>query len=194
MNKTQNAATNEPPPGQSKPVAQAKRYSEAFQQEAVANWIKTGQSGAQIAAELGLSYPSLKAWKRRYWGDATPQRVDLETENRALKAEWARVREPRDLLKNGGHFQRTVEARSQTVDRMNADHELASRCAADLALLFWGLELVAAGTERGGSGRVESAPSGDPGGSFARQPARQGVRLRAVPRGVGSQKLAAHRG
>jgi transposase-like protein len=46
-----------------------------------------------------LSYPSLKEWKRRYYGDATPVRADLETENRALKAELARVREQRDILK-----------------------------------------------------------------------------------------------
>ena len=82
------------------PVApQTKRYDEAFKRQAVENWIKTGQPGTQIAAELGVSYPSLKDWKRRYWGDATPQRDDLEAENRALKAELARVREQRDILK-----------------------------------------------------------------------------------------------
>ena len=67
--------------------------------KAVENWIQTGQPGTQIAAELGVSYPSLKDWKRRYWGDATPERADLETENRALRAELARVREQRDILK-----------------------------------------------------------------------------------------------
>lgn len=78
---------------------QTKRYEEAFKQAAVANWIKTGQSGTRIAAELGISYPSLKEWKRRYYGDATPERDDLAAENRALKAELARVREQRDILK-----------------------------------------------------------------------------------------------
>lgn len=81
------------------PAPQTKRYDEAFKQAAVANWIKTGQSGTQIAAELGISYPSLKEWKRRYYGDATPARDDLAAENRALKAELARVREQRDILK-----------------------------------------------------------------------------------------------
>ena len=81
------------------PAPQAKRYDEAFKQQAVANWIKTGQPGTQIAEELGISYPSLKEWKRRYYGDATPQRDDLAAENRALKAELARVREQRDILK-----------------------------------------------------------------------------------------------
>ena len=82
-----------------KPAPQTKRYDEGFKQQAVENWIKAGQPGTQIAEELGVSYPSLKEWKRRYYGDATPQRDDLAAENRALKAELARVREQRDILK-----------------------------------------------------------------------------------------------
>ena len=66
---------------------------------AVENWLKSGQPGTQIAGELGISYPSLKEWKRRYMGDALPQRDDLAAENRALKSELARVREQRDILK-----------------------------------------------------------------------------------------------
>ena len=110
---------------------QTKRYDEAFKQAAVANWIKTGQSGTQIAAELGISYPSLKEWKRRYYGDATPERDDLAAENRALKAELARVREQRDILKkNGGHLQRTVEARYEAIESMKTEHSLSQLCAA----------------------------------------------------------------
>jgi|SRR5882724_6059055 len=78
---------------------QTKRYDEAFKKAAVENWIKTGQPGTRIAAELGISYPSLKDWKRRYYGEATPQRDDLAAENRALRSELARVREQRDILK-----------------------------------------------------------------------------------------------
>ena len=48
---------------------------------------------------MGISYPSLKEWKRRYGGAAAPLRADLEVENRALRAELARVREQRDILK-----------------------------------------------------------------------------------------------
>ena len=81
------------------PAPQTKRYDEVFKRQAVEHWIKSGQPGTPIAAELGLSYPSLKEWKRRYYGDATPIRSDLEAENRALKAELARVREQRDILK-----------------------------------------------------------------------------------------------
>ena len=34
---------------------QTKRYDEAFKKAAVANWIKTGQSGTRIVAELDIS-------------------------------------------------------------------------------------------------------------------------------------------
>ena len=99
MNKSKNAKPTAPPTAIGPMAPQTKRYDETFKRQAVENWIKTGQPGTQIAAELGVSYPSLKDWKRRYWGDATPERADLETENRALKAELARVREQRDILK-----------------------------------------------------------------------------------------------
>jgi transposase len=82
-----------------KPSATTKRYDDAFKHAAVENWIKSGQRGTQIAAELGVSYPSLKDWKRRYVGDVTPVRADLAAENRALRAELIRVREQRDILK-----------------------------------------------------------------------------------------------
>jgi transposase len=77
----------------------SKRYDEAFKRQAVEHWMKSGKLGTQIARELGVSYPSLKEWKRRYQGEALPERTDLAAENRALKAELARVREQRDILK-----------------------------------------------------------------------------------------------
>lgn len=80
-------------------VTQVKHYDEAFKRQAVEHWIKSGKAGTRIAAELGISYPSLKDWKRRYTGDALPVGLDLATENRVLKAELARVREQRDILK-----------------------------------------------------------------------------------------------
>jgi transposase-like protein len=70
-----------------------KRYEEGFKREAVEHWLRSGKSGTQIAKEMGISYPSLKEWKRRYGGGAEPQRSDLEAENRAL------VREQRVILK-----------------------------------------------------------------------------------------------
>ena len=96
-NKTKNESA---PASKSEPaVASAKRYDEAFKRQAVEHWIKSGKRGTQVAAEIGVSYPSLKDWKRRYWGDAMPGGADLAAENRALKAELARVREQRDILK-----------------------------------------------------------------------------------------------
>ncbi|MCX7825318.1 MAG: transposase, partial [Verrucomicrobiae bacterium] len=76
-----------------------KRYDEAFKRQAVETWIRSGQPGTQIARELGISYPALKDWKRRYYGDATPAHADLAAENRRLKIELQRVREQRDILK-----------------------------------------------------------------------------------------------
>ncbi len=80
-------------------VVEPKRYDDAFKRQAVEHWLRSGKNGTQIAQELGISYPSLKEWKRRYGGEAAPQRADLEAENRALRAELARVREQRDILK-----------------------------------------------------------------------------------------------
>jgi transposase len=77
----------------------AKRYDESFKRQAVEHWMKSDKPGTQIARELGVSYPALKDWKLRYWGEAMPQRSDVAAENRALKAELARVREQRDILK-----------------------------------------------------------------------------------------------
>lgn len=78
---------------------QSKRYDEAFKRQAVEHWLRGGKSGALIAKELGVSAPTLKEWKRRYAGEAEPSHPRLEDENRALKAELARVREQRDILK-----------------------------------------------------------------------------------------------
>ena len=97
MNKNQ---PTEPTPTVAAPAApQSKRYDAAFKQAAVENWIKSRQPGTQIAAELGISYPSLKEWKRNYNGTAMPEHGDLAAENRTLRAELARVREQRDILK-----------------------------------------------------------------------------------------------
>jgi transposase-like protein len=80
-------------------TVESKRYEEAFKREAVEHWLRSGKSGTQIAQEMGISYPGLKEWKRRSGGEAAPQRSDLEAENRARRAELARVREQRDILK-----------------------------------------------------------------------------------------------
>ena len=97
MNK--NKVTENRTLGATLPSPQAKRYDAAFKQQAVEHWLRSDKPGTQIARELGVSYPCLKDWKRRYTGDAVPMRSNLLAENRALKAELARVREQRDILK-----------------------------------------------------------------------------------------------
>ena len=101
MNKNKSIPTKSSETSSLEPArgAQSKRYDEAFKRQAVEHWIKSGKHGTLVAAEMGISYPSLKDWKRRYWGDAMPGGADLSAENRALKAELARVREQRDILK-----------------------------------------------------------------------------------------------
>ena len=83
----------------SKSVKPAKKYDEAFKRQAVENWIRSNRPGIQIARELGISYPALKDWRRRYSGESTPEGPDLNAEVRMLRAELARVREQRDILK-----------------------------------------------------------------------------------------------
>jgi transposase-like protein len=83
------------------PAAGAARrhYDEAFQRQAVELWLRADQPGTQIARELGLSYDRRKAWKRRYRGPQPPVRTEVAAANRALKAELARGRAQRDILK-----------------------------------------------------------------------------------------------
>ena len=73
MNKIKNEKS-----GAATAVVEPKRYEETFKRQAVEHWMRSGKSGTQIAKEMGISYPSLKEWKRRYGGDAAPQRSDLE--------------------------------------------------------------------------------------------------------------------
>ena len=61
-------------------VVEPKRYDVGFKRQAVEHWLRSGKNGTQIGQELGISYPSLKEWKRRYGGEAAPQRADLEAE------------------------------------------------------------------------------------------------------------------
>lgn len=101
MKKAQPHQTSEAASGAALPTPnpQAKRYDAAFKQQAVEHWIRSGKPGTQVAAELGVSYPTLKGWRRAYTGPALPSAADLAAENRALKAELLRVREQRDILK-----------------------------------------------------------------------------------------------
>jgi transposase len=99
MKKANLSQPQEAAPGAAQPHPQAKRYDDAFKRQAVEHWLRSGKPGTQVAAELGVSYPTLKGWRRQYTGDALPAAAELAAENRALKAELARVREQRDILK-----------------------------------------------------------------------------------------------
>ena len=96
---SQSKTTNEKPIEAKSVSVHSKRYDDTFKREAVEHWLRSNQCGTQIATALGISYPSLKEWKRRYGGEASPVRAEMEAENRALKAELGRVREQRDILK-----------------------------------------------------------------------------------------------
>ena len=90
---------NKSPQTKALPKVAAKKYDEAFKRQAVENWLRSDRPGTQIAKELGISYPSLKDWRRRYSGEVAPTDAELEVEVRSLRAELARVREQRDILK-----------------------------------------------------------------------------------------------
>lgn len=69
------APASQTPPASASPTPapSTKRYDDAFKRQAVEHWLRSGQSGTRIARDLGVSYPSLKDWKRRYHGEATPR-------------------------------------------------------------------------------------------------------------------------
>lgn len=91
---------------QKEPEAPATRrsFDEAFKRHAVA-LIEGGRAVAQVARELEVSPFSLYAWKRKFGRTvrpAAPAPTDLgasQDENRALKAEVARLRLREEILK-----------------------------------------------------------------------------------------------
>jgi transposase len=84
------------------------RFEEAYKQEALELWRKSGRSATEVAAELGIRCALLYRWaaaERRPTGTtpiapARPRRVaDLEAENRRLRAENEKLLEQREILK-----------------------------------------------------------------------------------------------
>jgi len=82
---------------------QAKRYDKSFKTEAVALLAKPGARLKAVAKGLGISPRSLRQWRDEIVGSAeaplamTP--LELERENRRLRAELCDVTEQRDILK-----------------------------------------------------------------------------------------------
>lgn len=72
----------------------------------------------RIAEELGVSKETLRVWVRKHkeTGAGTPaESIDLEAENRRLRAELAEAKRANDILKKASAFSR----RSSTAHRSN---------------------------------------------------------------------------
>ena len=90
-----------------KPTRSKASYTKEYKQEALDLWRASGRSAAKVAAELGIRPPLLYRWARtervpNLSKSATkPARSleELETENRRLRAENAKLLEQRDILK-----------------------------------------------------------------------------------------------
>ena len=85
-----------------------KAYSEAFRREAVRLLRDSERTPPEIAAELGISADTLRAWERQFGpAETTKGRakvVALEEENRRQRQENERLREEREILKKATAF------------------------------------------------------------------------------------------
>ena len=81
----------------------AKRYDETFKREAVALLAKPGARMSEVAQGLGITPWTLRLWRDKIVG--TPEApmamtpLELERENRRLRAELQSVTNQRDILK-----------------------------------------------------------------------------------------------
>lgn len=77
-------------------------YSDEFKRDAVQQITVRGYPVREVYQRLGVSSHSLYKWMKLF-ADPAPKvpGVDLESENRRLKRELARVAEERDILKMG---------------------------------------------------------------------------------------------
>ena len=85
-----------------------KAYSDDFRREAVRLLRDSGRTPPEIAAELGISVESLRAWERQFGpAETTKGRgrvLALEEENRRLRRENERLQEEREILKKATAF------------------------------------------------------------------------------------------
>src|SRR5687768_16904717 len=76
-----------------------KRFDQAFKQEAVEHWRRSGKTGSQIAQELGIRANNLYNWaKSTKLVRSASQPEDLAVENAALRRENEHLRQQRDIL------------------------------------------------------------------------------------------------
>ncbi len=91
----------------SKPARSKARYTEEYKQEALELWRNSGRSAAKVAAELGIRAPLLYRWAHaervpnalKSGGKPKRSLEELETENRRLRQENAKLLEQREVLK-----------------------------------------------------------------------------------------------
>lgn len=88
------------------------RYTEEFKRDAVSQVKDRGYSVNEVSERLGISTKSLYAWITQYHKPAKALQKDTEqsAEIRRLKAELARVKEERDILKKAtAYFARDAD-------------------------------------------------------------------------------------
>src|SRR6476660_6343868 len=90
-----------------KPARDRASYTDQYKQEALELWRASGRSAGKVAAELGIRPPLLYRWAHLERISDAPQSgrkprrslEQLETENRHLRAENAKLLEQREVLK-----------------------------------------------------------------------------------------------
>jgi len=88
------------------------RYTEEFKRDAVSQVKDRGYSVKEVSERLGISTKSLYDWARLYHKPEKSLQRDHEqsAEIRRLKAELARVKEERDILKKAtAYFARDAD-------------------------------------------------------------------------------------
>ena len=82
-----------------KAVMGRRKFDQTFKQEAVKNWVASGQTAATVARELGIAAHHLYSWK----ADLVPVRdrsdASLQIQLDATRRELAWMTEQRDILK-----------------------------------------------------------------------------------------------
>ena len=85
-----------------------KRYTKEFKSEAVKQVTDRGYSVSEVSERLGVTTHSLYAWLKKAKGESKSKHgVDLREihqENVRLRAELARVKEERDILKKAAAY------------------------------------------------------------------------------------------
>jgi transposase len=87
-------------------MAQTKRYSEEFKREAVRLVTQQGYSNNQAGKAVGVCHTTIRSWIARYAPDqpGPTTYASAEDELRQLRAENARLRMERDLLKKAAAY------------------------------------------------------------------------------------------